>query len=274
MRGPLSSRLLRAGVLLLALSGGAFVFGYSSELEDPAGLHSEGAPAEVSALSPPRAGPSPWEIETIRRATSGLPAYPGAVPRALGEGFLGAAAPISAAWFATSDSPEEVLRFYRAAILEKGLPVLEANPTPGSGYVGYFDPQTTNVELISVLIQGGQTLVFPSSGGATGLLEAEGTLPPQVPRPARLGKTSAFSLRHEGRLDHSIVAEVPDTSLAAVVGFYRSALSDDWRLELDEPLPRGRRFEASGARGRLSVFLRELGDARGVELFVRFLEPT
>ncbi len=259
-----SSPWRRSGLLLLAVSAVGLLLGFGweqrlSEVEQEALQEleleaSEPAPPAVAAES--RVGA---EQEVISRATAGLPPYKGAVPQALAADYLGPDSRIAVAWFMTQDPPEKVLGFYRDALREADLPVLEHRYHANAGYVGYMDPSTEELHLISVLAQGGESAVFASSGQIASLLETPGgQVPPELPLPAGADAPVVLTFHGEGQVQYSVMARVRDTNVPELVAFYTEELG-----------ARGWRFEGPAEHSEGRVLLRARSEAMRVSAVVQ-----
>lgn len=132
----------------------------------------EPLPLEDSPVPPGRARRSPGEQAILQRVFSHFPPYPRAGrPEVLAADYQGPRAPMAVAWLSTLDSPDQVLEHYRQVLEEKGLPALGLRYNAHAGFVGYWSPDSEEVYLVSVLAQGGETLVFVSAGQPGPLLE-------------------------------------------------------------------------------------------------------
>jgi hypothetical protein len=168
----------------------------------------------------------PRDVEVVRRATEGLPPYGDAAPKPLAADYLGAQAPIAAAWFETQDGPEAVLRFYRKALLDRGLPVMEDRTGPSSGYVGYKDPRTHAVHLITAVGEAGRTRVFVSNAVVESLRTGVARLPAGLPAPEGMETPMVMTFRREGAVESSVVSAIPGASVERLLAFYEKALGE------------------------------------------------
>jgi hypothetical protein len=254
---------LRAGLLLfcVAVVGALVGTGWESTLPPEENLEADslaGLPTSPYWYS----GPSEANRQVVQRATAELPPYKDAVPQALEADYLGPNSRIAVAWFMTHDTPDQVLGFYRQALLEMGIPVLAHRYNANAGYVGHMDPSTKETHLVSVLAQGGQTWVFVSSGGATSLLQAPEQLPKELPLPEGVQEPVVLAFRQEGNTRYSVQADVPQGRAEELAAFYRTTFgAQGWTLESgEEQEAGGMHMLASRGRDRISALVQPRGD--------------
>lgn len=225
-----------------------------------------------------RRGPSAAEKAQVQRAVEGLPPYKDAVPEPLAVDFLGPKAPIAAAWFRTDDAPDTVLEFYRGAFLDAGIPTVGDRTGPSSGYVGYVNPRTGETHLVTVVAEGGKTMVFPSVGSVEGLASDGATFPEGMPHPEGASKPMVLTFRHEGRVEVSVVSKVVSAaggqSVRELVAFYRKALpAQGWSLDAVQEEQDEATLEASRGGSRITTLLRRRSPEE-VDLYVRLVGPA
>lgn len=254
---------LRGSLLLLSVGVVGALIGTSWEMsgasgEEPFDDPPEQAPAQGLLPSPRGSGTfSENERQVIQRATSELPPYPRAAPRALAADFLDPGSPIAVAWFSTSDTPDQVLGFYHQAILDAGLPVMEHWYHPSAGYVGHVNPATNETHLVSVIAQGGETLVFVSSGQVDSFIEGQTPLPGELRLPDGAEPPLVLAFREEGRVRYSVQADVPHMPAAQLVDFYRATFgSEGWSVQEVEQSAEGTHLTASRGDRRVSALVK------------------
>lgn len=168
-------------------------------------------------------------------AMAGLPAYPNARPSRLGDRMVAQGVPMEAAWFSTSDAPEDVMAYYQKALGEAGLPVVSNSIRGGgAGYVGYQEKNSELMRVISVVPYMSETLVFLSNGRAGDLLEGLPTeeVPDELPHPDEAVGEMVFQLTAEDTVQHSIVARVPEGEVVALTEFYETGFEEKgWRIQ-------------------------------------------
>jgi hypothetical protein len=276
-RGP--SPLVRTVLLLFSVSVVGILIGFGWEMstheEDEVVLDGL-VPSGTAALPDSPAwyrGPSAEEREVIQRATSGLPPYKDAVPQALAADYLDPGSPLAAVWFMTPDSPDEVLGFYRKALEEAGLPAVEHRHNANAGYVAYMEPSSKRVHTVSVLAQGGETAVFVSSGQVDSFLESQGRVPSGLPLPEDVEEPVVLTFRHEGRIQYSVMADLPEGRVKALSDFYRESFGvQGWKLE--DASERGAdeaHFLVSRGSSRATALVRRQG--AGVRLYLTLDQP-
>jgi hypothetical protein len=217
---------------------------------------------------------TPAEEAVLKRALTHFPPYPRASrPEVLASDYLGSGVPMAVAWFSTRDTPAQVLEHYAKVLLEKGLPVIRQAHGENGGYVGYWSPETLEVRLVSVLAQGGETLVFVSSGQVRGLLERAVAVPEWVPLPGALTEPRAMSFEMEGATHHAVSGRLPEETLGGAEARYRAVLRQKgWAAGETEPLePKGVSFEVSQGLVQGRAVLRERPSLPGVEVQLSLL---
>ncbi|KFE68958.1 hypothetical protein [Hyalangium minutum] len=255
---------LRGSLLLFCVAVIGALIGTGWEMSGASG--EERFDAEVENDAPesdlPRSprGPGTFsesERQVIRRATSELPPYPRAVPRAMAADYLAPGSPIAVAWFATSDTPDQVLGFYHQAILDAGLPAMQHWYNPNAGYVGHVNPATQETHLVSVLAQGGETLVFVSSGQVDSFLEGQTPLPQELPMPEGASPPVVLTFHEEGRVRYSVQADVPHLRAAELASFYRATFGNQgWTVQEVEQSTEGTHLMASRGAHRISALVK------------------
>jgi hypothetical protein len=188
--------------------------------------------------------------------------------------YLGPRAPIAVAWLSTGDPPDRVLEHYRRVLEEQGLPAIGLRYNENAGFVGYWNPDSEEVYLVSTLAQGGETLVFVSSGQVGPLLEGAGQVPEWLPLPPQIQQEVGLSLPLEGTAQYIVSGIVPASSPQEVADTYQSLLiRKGWSVEPPRPSGGGA-VELGIRRGRLqgSVSLQRGAVASDVHLFLSFLE--
>lgn len=104
------------------------------------------------------------DASVTARALEGLPPFPGAHPEPLAADALGPGTPLAVATFTSRAAPAEVLGFYRSALLAEGLPALELAVGGRAVAVGYVEPGSGAVHLVTAVTEGEGTRAFVSSG--------------------------------------------------------------------------------------------------------------
>jgi hypothetical protein len=268
-----ASSLFRTGALLFAMavigSVGGVVWERSTAPIDEVAL---AAPPDAEVVDTParKLKRSQEDIAVVRRATMGLPPYKGAVPEALAADYLGEKTPIAVAWFTTQDRPAQVLGFYAKAFAEKNLPVLKHDYSAFAGYVGYVDPKTDEVHLISVIAQGGETMVFPSSGRMSDFGKGDSKVPDFVPHPADAQGTTVMKFRSEGAMQLSVSASVPDGSVDGVADFYEKGfVAKGWKVErVTRPKLNEVRVELRKGGAIATAFIRQAFLSKAVSIYL------
>jgi hypothetical protein len=257
----------------IACVGGIIGFGAEEVSFRRAAVGDDAAFGQTVGASVPQ-GPTAAERALIQRATEGLPPYKDAVPQPLAADFLGERAPIAAAWFRTQDSAKEVLDFYEGTFTDAGIPMVGAYTGPSSGYVGYLNPRTHEVHLITVVAEGGQTMVFPSVGNVEGLKGGSATFPEGVPHPAGASAPLVLTFHREGEVEVTMAAKVGKETLRELVAFYRDAFpAQGWSLTAVREEKDQATLEASRGDSKLTTLLRRRSPDE-VELYLRLVGPA
>ncbi|NPC84173.1 hypothetical protein HPC49_38925, partial [Pyxidicoccus fallax] len=229
MKSSASHPVIRVPALLFSVAVVGCLIGFSWErvaYRDSAGRDEAWEPPELvghgevgSSRGPERTAA---EEAILERALSHFPPYPRASrPEVLATDYLGPGVPMAVAWFSTQDTPAQVLAHYEKVLLDNGLPVLRQSHGENGGYVGYWSPGTLEVRLVSVLAQGGETLVFVSAGQVEGLLERARTVPEWIPLPGELSEPRAMTFDMEGATHHAVSGQLPEDTLGGAEARYR-----------------------------------------------------
>ncbi|MCY1044238.1 hypothetical protein OV208_23165 [Corallococcus sp. bb12-1] len=218
------------GLLCLAVLGGLMGAALEGVIyrDAPTPLEKVQAKADLELAQPPPSGRRSAADEAIlARALVHFPPYPNASsrPEALAADYLGPDVPIAVAWFSTQDPPQKVLLHYRQVLRDAGLPVLGHEFSAYGGYVGYWSPATKEMRMVSVLYQGGETLVFVSAGEVAKALESQSAPPRWVPLPAGADKPQVITLQLEGVTQFLVAGESPTGSMAEVEADWRRAMA-------------------------------------------------
>ncbi|MHB8874329.1 MAG: hypothetical protein ACYC8T_11635 [Myxococcaceae bacterium] len=273
MRARGASSLVRTGAVLLTVAVVGAVGGYvweRSTAPDDAPAFAARPDADDGEAPTRQMKRTEQDTHIIRRATLGLPPYKDAVPEAIGADYLGGKAPIAVAWFMTRDPPEQVIGFYAKAFKDKGLPILSHQYSANAGYVGYMDPKTEEVHLISVIAQGGETAVFPSSGQMSHFAAGDSKVPDLLPHPADAVGTTVLQFRSEGSTQLSVSASVPDRSLDQVAEFYEKGFeAKGWRVErVARSRPNEIRVEVRKGGAIATAFIRQAFLSKVVRVYL------
>lgn len=276
-----SSPTLRIPALLLSVAVVGALIGSGWEHAAYGGQSSqEWTPPDAEVrTAPARPGRTPEEEALLRRALSHFPPYPRASrPEVLAADYLGPGVPMAVAWFSTEDSPGQVLEHYEKELLAGGLPVLVHRFAGDKGYVGYWSPATEEVRLVSVLEQGGETLVFVSAGQVGEMLKRARAVPDWVPLPGELAAPLAITFDMEGARHHLVTGAVVEGTLGEVEARYRSELQRrGWAQGASEPVEAGGIGFAVGreaVRGRAVLRQRVSGPGLEVQLSLLQREGT
>lgn len=193
------------------------------------------AAADLASPPPPhrhRRAPAAEAIPTGPRAPAaaleGLPSYPGARPRGIGQGIEAAGIPMTVAYFTTPDPPEDVMSFYQNALEETHAHVVHEWMTRSTGYVGWRDKRTDELHGVVIARQGNETMVLPSTA-APGRYDKSRIKPPEVlPMPSHAEGTLTVSMgaQENGSHQDSVVTTVPLTTVRAMVDFYKKAYAE------------------------------------------------
>jgi hypothetical protein len=199
------------------------------------------------------------EEAILSRSLTYFPPYPNAGrPEALAADYLGPDVPIAVSFFTTKDSSDQVLDHYRKVILEQGLPVIGVRFSENTGYVGYWEPDTEEIRLVSTMQQGGETMAFVSAGQVGNMLQRHAAqIPAWAPVPPSLQSASSMTLNMEGMQSTMVTGRVTAESVEDAERDYRSTLRlTGWAAE-DGSSPgfQQREFVVShkGMRGQVTM---------------------
>ncbi|HZH13871.1 MAG TPA: hypothetical protein VE057_05870 [Archangium sp.] len=278
LTSPGPSSLLRVVLLVFSIVVVGSLIGFGWEvgvhgnvLEEEEALESLMA-AEEDTAPDWRKGPSEEEREIIQRATGGLPPYKDAVPQALAADYL-PGSNLAAAWFITPDSPQQVLGFYSEALEKAGLPPVEHYYNSNAGYVAYMEPGSKRVHTVSALAQGGETAVFVSAGQVDSFLRGGNQVPAGLPLPPEAEEPVVLTFRREGRIQYSVLAQLPEGQVKALSDFYRESFAvQGWKLESESAeSTRETHLQVSRGNSRATALVQQQDD--GVKLYVTLDQP-
>lgn len=172
---------------------------------------------DVAPAEPPDGGlGSPLE---------GLPDYPGADVQPLGRAFKAQGEPMNVAWFETPDSVDQVLTFYGQAIAVRGHFVVRHRFHANHGYVGWFEPLSKRLHLVTVVRNQQKSLVFPSVSTPGRLLERKQTaVPAWLPEVPGTQPPLVFDFEEGANARRSTFTTIDGQSPEAVAKTYQSTL--------------------------------------------------
>ncbi len=162
-----------------------------SSLPDESALL-ELAEAQASRVTPMgRAAPKHLDLTSPDPVSlAGIPAYPNASPRALARLTTVVGVPLSASWFSTDDSPDQVIAFYEDQFRTEEHATSHRDGQ-GIGYVAYRQDRDLDdggvdsvLRMITVVPQRGSTLVLVSNSQPQRLLGASPDVPAEIALPA------------------------------------------------------------------------------------------
>ncbi|WP_237080207.1 hypothetical protein [Myxococcus xanthus] len=264
----------------VAVVGGLIGFSWEHAVYRGSDSHQEWSPPELGTdVETSSSGwvRTPAEEAILQRALVHFPPYPNATrPEPLAADYLGPGAPMAVAWFSTQDAPAKVLEHYTQALLAKGLPVLHQRHGEKGGYVGYWSPATEEVRLVSTLAQGGETLVFVSSGQVGPLLARAAAVPDWLPVPGGLAETRTVNFNLEGASHHVVTgqlqADSPDAAAQRYGDLFRAR---GWQVGTLAPVaPNGIAFEVLKESVSGRAVLRGLSPGPGVEVQLTLLRRS
>ncbi|ATB45598.1 hypothetical protein [Corallococcus macrosporus] len=264
----------------VAVVGGLIGFSWEHAVYRGSDSHQEWSPPELDTdveVSSRAWVRTPAEEAILQRALVHFPPYPNATrPEALAADYLGPGAPMAVAWFSTPDTPARVLEHYTQALLAKGLPVLHQRQGEKGGYVGYWSPATEEVRLVSTLAQGGETLVFVSSGQVGAMLQRAAAVPDWVPVPGELAEARTVNFNLEGASHHVVAGQLTASSPTEAARRYGDLFRErGWSVGPSVPVaPDGVAFEVlkESASGR--AVLRGHSPGPGVEVQLTLLRRS
>lgn len=270
----------RAGALLFSVSVVGVLLGVAWEDASYGKVESELERVEdqAQAMEAKQEGVrrSKREEAVLARSLTYFPPYPNAGrPEALAADYLGPDVPIAVAFFTTKDSSDQILQHYRKVILDQGLPVIGARFSENSGYVGYWEPDTEEVRLISTLQQGGETMALVSAGQMGNMLRRSAAqIPDWAPVPPSLREVSALTLNMEGLQNTTVTGRVAAESVDDAERAYRSTLRlMGWTAEAgSSPGFQQREFVVSNTGMRGQVILKQAMGSGEVEFHLSLMQ--
>lgn len=268
---------VRAAALLFSMAVAGALIGFGWER-----LSYEATPDPVEAMPPEemntlrqRGERTPQEEAALQRALENFPPYPrGSRPEVLASDYLGPEAPIAVAWFSTQDTPDQVLQHYSGTLLDAGLPTVGKRYSEHAGYVGYWSPSTEEMHLVSALAQGGETLVFVSSGRVGPLMEGPTKVPEWIPLPPDTQDPTALTFQMEGATQYTVSGQVPEDTVLEVAEHFRKSFGErGWSVDVVRP-PDDGAAELEVRRGsvRGMVMLRRQVPSPAVDIYLSLTE--
>lgn len=228
------------------------------------------APTQLDPVRFPEArGPAPVSAPSLNPlSVDGIPAYPSAKASDLLAQPPGHGSELQAAWFVTPDPPDVVLGFYEGRFSDMQVPWITHRYSQHAGYVGFLEYKTGRLHLVSVMRQGDQTVVFPSTSYPARLLNATVQDLPDVPRHPRTRKSMVFDFDEKVLAKSSWFGLLERETVAEAVAWYRTALAEKgWTVGQAVVLPSGEgKLEASRTGAKASFTLRR--DKQDVSVYV------
>jgi hypothetical protein len=204
-----------ATLLGLAAIGGllaGLVLGSRGSAEDEVDEVFAHIDAEADALLPLGAAVSKAGgpmMNADPRSLRGIPPYPNAVPRSLGDQTRVLGMPLSGSWFTTRDMPEAVIAHYEYTYLDAGFPIVSHMFTPDQGYVAWLEEEDSDagvaegiIHMVSVIRntpRDRETIVLLSASRPQRLLDRQPTLPDGVVLPEGAAAPQVMEMDFEGR---------------------------------------------------------------------------
>lgn len=174
-----------------------------------------------------------------------VPAYPGAKGAApLGEGLELNGMPLRMATFVTDDPPDVVRDFYADAFAAEGLEVQSSSVAgPGAAVIAW-DPERGVQRSVSILAQGGETLVFPALVPLAASKPARPRPLPPLPEDAHL--VSDLVARDGGDESRTVSVVTPHGQPEAVQSLGTRLTDAGWRWDPAEATRAGAVITARG----------------------------
>jgi hypothetical protein len=241
-RRPVSVVALLAVAGVLGLVSGLLLGGRAHEEADEEAAVFDRIEARAEHLVPlgaPVRAASPSEADP--RSLRGIPPYPNARPRSLGEPATVMGMPLVASWFTTPDSPDAVLAHYERLYADAGVQAFSTMFDPGQGYIAWLEedppdagPGEGQVHMVSVIRNtpsDHETIVLLSASRpqrlhAGGRRVPEGVLLPEGARPPQV-----VELAIEGRGRTVVTTTAPGDVRAVVAGVAQRLREAGWQVE-------------------------------------------
>ncbi len=113
---------------------------------------------------------------------AGLPPYPTASSVPFDGSMHTNDVPLDAVVVMTSDPIKQVMEYYRAALVQRGIEPMEHMFSPQSGYVGFFDESSGTMRLATVTARpGGGSMLILSSMDPRPLMTRPAEIPADLP---------------------------------------------------------------------------------------------
>ncbi len=158
----------------------------------------------------------------------GIPPYPHASPRKLGDDLASQGSKLAISWFSTQDKPSEVIAFYDREYSRSGVMHATHMFDETQGYVAWLDPPVLDaglldgtMHMVSVAVAGHETLVFASSSHPLELLKAATQqLPPGMRLPDGATSPVVVNQSQEGVHRLSVYSQLKHATVADVARFF------------------------------------------------------
>lgn len=194
-----------------------------------------GAPSEVRATG--QHDPMVPELSLL----AGFPPFPGAKPRAMGKAAFVSGMPLELAWFSTTASAAEVIRFYEVEFEKAELFWVTQWRGANVGSVGYLERDEVEdggvaagvMRLVSVVGRegGGETVVFLSRSRPQWALDGNERVPAGVVLPEGAVAPAVVEVREEGSRRATITTRVEGGRVAEVAkGLERRLRVEGWQV--------------------------------------------
>ena len=115
--------------------------------------------------------------------------------------------------------------------------------------------------------------MFVSAGQVDSFLQGGAQVPAGLPMPPEVGTPVVLTFRREGRIQHSVLAELPEGQVKALSDFYREAFAvQGWTLESESAeSPKETHLQVSRGSSRATALVQQQDD--GVKLYVTLDQP-
>jgi hypothetical protein len=175
------------------------------------------------------------------RSLYGIPPYPNAMPRSLGDLNHVQGMPLVASWFTTNDPPEQIIAFYELTYLDAGYPIASHMYDADHGYVAWLDEEPADagvaegvVHMVSVIKntpRDRETIVLLSASRPQRLLDAERRLPEGLVLPEGALPPEVVEMVFEGRQRLMVTTRAKGTLDTTMKGLVARLERSGWAVE-------------------------------------------
>lgn len=219
-----------ARVLLLAAVVGAVAGVLLANSRQDDRSPEEIAEEEVDKVMLAQAATDSTAMAPDPRSLDGIPPYPGAHPRKLTSIGTLPNTPMAISWFQTTDSADQVLKFYEKAFEKENRVAMVQRFSPTMGYAGWIEDNPDGgvglLHMVSVSKQYSHTMVLLSASQPEAILNRQARLPGGLQLPPGSSSPQAVKMGEGAMASEVVYARVSNMSGAELVEFFTRQFKD------------------------------------------------